>query len=269
MAGSTAPPAPPPPAQQQPAAIGATIALATAGPTGAIAGSLVAGVLSIAAIRAVVSAAVNVLGKLSSLRLSAIPELVRRSTTPVRPSAILDGGGQIPEVSARFGGQLGSGQVRRTVVEQLVADEVNREVEFRRRQNARVRRDLPGALAQPTDRRRAKRVQGLVGRERYYTALRESAIAGRARGVAESLNVQEVSPAGGRWRLGQTVHHTPGCVYLDGRALAWSAIRVTRFVPPIHLRCDCHFEPLPEGEAPPTIARSLNLIATARRLDEE
>jgi hypothetical protein len=196
---------------------------------------------------------VNGLRRLSVLRMVAIVPLVRRAATPIRPGASME---KPP-------------YLRRPVLVQLAADEREREMVFRRRQLVRIRRDLPRALAQPDDRRRRDRVASIVGREAHYTRLRLDAIAGRAAGIAASLNVEEHSPAGGVWRLGANLLHSAGCAFLAGRALAWPALRFARYVPPTHGRCGCGLAALPEGVVPPTVEASLALIAEAKRLEGE
>lgn len=258
--------APPPPVAKPPAQVGGSIAAATAAPAGTLLAGVVAGVLTVQAIRAIVSATVNALRKLSALRFVALPTLVTRATVPLvhdlAPFAPLGA----PAVQ----------DLAHAVVRGLADDEQARELVFRRRQLVRVRRDLPKVLALPDERRRLERLQGLVGREAQYTRQRLHAIEVRAVGAADSVNVQQASPAGGVWELGRTLHHTPGCLFLHGRTLAWPALRSSGYVPPVHLHCDCRLRAIDsavaDGLTPraivPTVADTLALIARARALDE-
>lgn len=237
---------------RQPSAVGASLASATTAPAGLLATGALVGTLTTAQARAVTSGMVNGLRRLSVLRMVAIVAIVQRAATPIRPGASVD---RPP-------------YARRPVLEQLASDEREREMTFRRRQLVRIRRDLPRALENSDDRRRRARVAVIIGRETHYTRLRLDAIAGRAAGVAESLNVEEHSPAGGVWRLGPALLHSAGCVFLAGRALAWPALRLARYVPPTHGRCGCGLAALPEGAIPPTVEASLALIAAAKRLED-
>lgn len=247
-----APPSSPPSQPQRPAAVGAQIAAATATPNGTLGASVVSIAVTAAAAGAVVSAAVNGLRKLSAARAAAIPAILLFNARPRRPGITL---------AER------SPSSRRGVLEQLAADEAEREATFRRRQMVRVRRDLPRALRHPAERKRVGAVSGLVRREWHYNRLRQDAIAVRAAGVADSLNVEEVSPTGARWRLGPPLMHTAGCVYLHGRVLDWDALRRARAIPPLHLRCGCGLDPVDVGVAVPSTAETLALIAQAERLE--
>jgi len=254
---------PPPPATQPrtPEAIGAQLASATAAPAGLLAAGAVTGALTAAEVRAITRGALAALRKLSRVRLVAVLPIAQRHASPVRP-------GITP-------GQASPSTGRRGALELLALDERRYEATFRRKQLARIQRDLPRALAQPTDAARRRRLEGLIGRETHYTRLRMDAIAVRAVGIAESLNVEERSPEGAVWQLGRTMNHTPGCLLLHGRVLAWSALRSARYVPPVHLRCDCRLAGLDEAvergivrrRIVPTVGDSLLLIAAAKRLE--
>jgi hypothetical protein len=262
IANQEPPPAAPPSTPTQPRtpeAIGAQIAAATAAPAGLLAVGAVQGAIAAAQLRAIVRGTLAELRRMSRMRLVAVVPLVHRHTVPVRP-------GSMTERVA---------YARRPVLEQHAADERRYEAAFARKQLARIQRDLPAALRQPNDRARRRRLEGLIGRETHYTRLRMDAIAARAAGIADSLNVEQFSPAGGVWELGATLNHTAGCLLLHGRALAWEALRAERYVPPVHLRCDCRVRPLDiavfEGLLPrlviPTVAESLALIRAAKRLE--
>lgn len=230
-----------------------------AAPAGTLAAGAVVGVLTAAEIRAVVSGTIAALRKTSAIRVVALPALVQRYAAPIAPTQR---------------GFVRSGTSTHPLAV-LADDERARELVFRRRQLVRVRRDLPRILALPDERRRLERLQGLVGREAQYTRQRLHAVAVRAVGVADSVNVEAASPAGAVWQLGRTLAHTPGCAFLHGRALAWPAIRAAGYVPPVHLRCDCRLRALDSAAAEgllrrpvlPNVADSLALIAHARRLE--
>lgn len=249
----------PPPAPRQPQTIGAQFAAATATPAGLLATSTIVGALTAAELRAIVSATVNALRKASSVRLVALVPIAQRAAAPIRPL--------VP-------GEL-SPAARASALTDLARAERDREMTFRRRQLVRVRRDLPRVLALTDDRRRQERLRGLLGREAHYTRLRLDAIAGRAVGLADSLNVEQASPDGAVWQLGRTVHHTPGCLFLHGHALAWGALRAAGYIPPVHLRCDCRLRTLDaaltEGllrrRMVPTDDATAVLIARAQSLD--
>ena len=255
---ATAPPTKAPPPQPPPAEVGAAIAAATATPAGLAVAGTVAGALTAAQIRAITRATLAALRRLSRLRIVALLPLAQRHAAPISPLARM----HKPAYS------------RRRVLEQLADDERGYEAEFRRKQLARINRDLPKALAQPSDLARRRRLEGLIGRETHYTRLRLDAIAVRAAGVAASVNVEAYSPDAAVWQLGRTLNHTPGCLLLHGRALAWQALREERYVPPAHLRCDCRLRGLDEAVAEglgrrvvPTVAASRALILAAKRLE--
>jgi hypothetical protein len=256
----TAPGSAPPAQPRPPSTIGAEIAAATAAPAGTLVAGAIAGALTVAEIRTILAAALAALRRLSSARAAALAPLILSTAMPVRRGASL--AERTPSSAAG-------------VLAQLAADERDRELMFRARQSARIRRDLPRALRERDDRRRRRRLQGLVGRESHYTRLRMDAIAVRAAGVADSINVELLSPTGCVWQLGRTVHHTAGCLYLHGRALAWGPLRAGQFIPPLHLRCDCRLRPIAAAVTDgllrrlvvPTREQTLALLAEAKRLE--
>jgi len=196
--------------------------------------SVVSVAVSAAAAGAIVSSAVNGLRKLSAARAFALPTLILFAGRPRRPGVTLT--------------ERSPSSSRRGVLDELAADERAREFTFRRKQMVRVRRDLPRALRHSTERRRVNAVSGIVRREWHYNRLRQDAIAVRAAGMADSLNVEEVSPAGTRWELGPTTLHSAGCVYL-------------------HLRCGCVLRGIADGTSVPSIEETLALLAEAVRLE--
>lgn len=71
------------------------------------------------------------------------------------------------------------------------------------------------------------------------------------------------------WQLGRTHNHTAGCLLLHGHALTWRELRAAGFIPPLHLRCDCDLHVLPDNAPAPSPARTLVLIAEAKRLEAD
>lgn len=249
QAPRTAPTAPPPSQQpRQPSAIGASLAAATAAPAGLVTTAAIEAAAAAKAVGAVTSGMAAMLRKLSLLRIQAVGPLVQRHATPVNVAANIDRPGALAA---------------------LAEHERRRERTFQRRQLARVRRDLPRVMAITNERVRRRRLEGLVGRERHYTRLRLDAIAGRAAGVANSLNVEAASPQGCVWQLGRTQNHTAGCLLLHGHALTWRELRAAGFIPPLHLHCDCGLHVLPDGAPAPSPARTIVLIAEAKRLEAD
>jgi hypothetical protein len=143
---------------------------------------------------------------------------------------------------------------------------------------ARFRRDLPKALRERDERRRLERVQAILDRERRFSLQREEAAAARSAGAADALNVEEIDPEGAVWQLGPRTHHTPGCAFLHGRTLAWSAIRAMQAAPPLGPGCGCRLRPrdeawrmgvVPDFPAAPGHGESVRLIGRAYAMEAE
>jgi hypothetical protein len=225
------------------------------GPAGGLAISgAIAGVLTAAQIRAFTSSAAKGVRSVSITRALALRSYVEDAVLELRPGAAL------------------------RELREIVRAEQDREQRFRRRQVARFRRDLPKALRERDERRRLERVQAILDRERRFSLQREEAAAARSAGAADALNVEEIDPEGAVWQLGPRPHHTPGCAFLHGRTLAWSALRAMQAAPPLGPGCGCRLRPrdeawrmgvVPDFPAAPGHGESVRLIGRAYAMEAE
>lgn len=160
-------------------------------------------------------------------------------------------------------------------VRQAARAELVRERSFRQRQSARLRLNLARATREPDDDRRKVRVQKVIEAERRYSKQRDRAIAARVAGAANARNVRDRSPEGAVWMLGHRKEHCPGCAYLHGRALTWTALVAAGYLPPVGPGCGCELHGMraawlagltPTRLRKPTDADSLAAIAVAREL---
>lgn len=95
----------------------------------------------------------------------------------------------------------------------VIAEERERQVEFERRSEERLRLELPVALSIPDAAERDKAVRGLMGREATYQRQRSMAMAARAFAAIDRVVLRRESPQGAFWQLDPTVQeHTIGCV---------------------------------------------------------
>lgn len=220
---------------------------------GALVGGAIAGALTASTVRAITSRAVKGIRGVSITRMLSLRSYIEDAFLEIRPGA------------------------RLAELREAVRAEQDREQRFRRRQVSRLRRDLPRALREKDPRRRDERVQSILDRERRFSHLREEAAAARAAGAADALNVEAIDPEGAVWELGPRTHHTPGCAFLHGKVLAWSAIRELRAAPPLGPGCGCHLRPRDEawrmGVVPhfpeaPDPAESRRLIGQAFALED-
>jgi hypothetical protein len=174
-----------------------------------------AGVLTKAVIQRQTAGVVRALAQFSRVRLVAVRPYVEEAIREIRPSIPPD------QVTAH------------------ALHELAREREFARRQQVRLRRDMPKALAIADPRERLKRVDAILRRERDYSNAREEAVAGRAAGRADALNVRDLETEGPYWVVGPTNEHTPDCRAMAGHAWPWEVLVEFGMIPPVHTGCAC------------------------------
>jgi tRNA nucleotidyltransferase (CCA-adding enzyme) len=126
----------------------------------------------------------------------------------------------------------------RDFLRSVVRDELDREDEFQSRMAARIKRDVPVALADPDPDKRTARVEAIVARENRIIIAREQAMAERALAAVERSTIRRRSPLGAYWSLSETVkQHTPDCVAMSGHFWPWEVLDVAH--PPLHHGCPC------------------------------
>lgn len=133
-------------------------------------------------------------------------------------------------------------------IAKLLGREIARERMFLKRQASRMKRDLPGVLAEADIEARRAAMQKLLDREKRYMGQRERAMTARAHSVVESLRLEEASPEGAFWRLGGAIHHTAGCIAMSGKFWPWEVLREVA-IPPVHPGCACQLVGLHEAAA--------------------
>lgn len=133
-------------------------------------------------------------------------------------------------------------------IEEVLAQEVEREHEFQRRAAERMTRDLPIALAIPAEAQpdgspprataRERAVRSLFAREERYQRQRSEAMAARAIAAVDRQVLRRESPLGAFWQLDPTVvEHTAGCLVMGGKFWPWAVL--DRVHPPRHHGCPC------------------------------
>lgn len=157
-------------------------------------------------------------------------------------------------------------------IAKLLGKEAMRERQFQKRQAARMRRDLPGVLAEADLVKRKAAMDKLMAREQRYMAQREQAMTARAHSVIESLDLQDASPDGAFWMLGGAIHHTAGCIAMSGKFWPWAVLREVA-IPPVHPGCACQLIALGEASkhglvAPHQLPDVKDALARARRYME-
>jgi len=114
--------------------------------------------------------------------------------------------------------------------------EQERDVEFYRRMEERMRRDIPAALQRDEPEAAVKRV---LERERRFTEAHHEAAAARVQATARRGMVRRLSPEGAFWHLSEAVkEHTPDCLAMATVGWwPWSVL--DRINPPTHTGCRC------------------------------
>jgi hypothetical protein len=114
------------------------------------------------------------------------------------------------------------------------------------------------------ERARREAVAKLLTRERRWTAAHEEAVAARAAGWAEAVQVGRASPDGTVvWTLGKRINHTPDCVAMHGRRVPLAALVQERFVPPVHFLCGCRLVTPAEAEAAGVLRPGSHVLSLA------
>jgi hypothetical protein len=151
--------------------------------------------------------------------------------------------------------------------------EADREQEFLRRMQQRLRRDIPEAL-------RAEHPQAVLDavleRERRWMEMHQEAAKARIKGAMRLDAVKTLSPEGGYWRMSPHVkEHTPDCVAMATIGW-WPHSVLDRIHPPTHPGCACevltHDEAQAEGlmgAAIPDTSNAEVMAADIERLIEE
>lgn len=132
-------------------------------------------------------------------------------------------------------------------IDDLVASEMRRQVEFERRMRDRLERDMPKALRETDPEKRAMAVQKLLDREKRHLAMRQRAMAERASARAEQMDVKLASPDGAYWKLDPTVkQHTLDCLLMGEKFWPWEVL--DQIHPLLHTGCQCHLYTRREAE---------------------
>jgi hypothetical protein len=158
-------------------------------------------------------------------------------------------------------------------IDALVRGEMRREIEFLRKQKARLRERLPAALkiADPEQRRQA--VAAVLSRERDYLRMREEAMATRALNAVERMNVKDMSPQGAYWKLSDAVmEHTLDCLMMGNKFWPWKVLDV--YHPQLHHGCACSLVTLDEAVQrgwmlPDQVPDVNDAVARAKRIMDE
>lgn len=152
-----------------------------------------------------------------------------------------------------------------TDIHAVLSDEIEREKEFKRRAEVRVKTGMKLALAASDPSARASGVEGIVRREQHYSRLRAQAAGERLFASIERTSIREISPKGAYWELGPTSVHTPDCVAMAGKFWPWEILDRLRI--PMHTGCKCRLrsygEALGAGLLVPSAVPSLE---EARRM---
>lgn len=122
--------------------------------------------------------------------------------------------------------------------------EMGREVEFLRRMQERLVRDMNTALVGPDP---GAAIDVILKREKGFLAMHEEAAATRAAEAARRVTLKRLSPAGAYWIMSPHVKaHTPDCVAMS--AVGWWPWDILDLLhPPMHPGCRCAL--LTHGEA--------------------
>lgn len=150
-------------------------------------------------------------------------------------------------------------------IQRVIDAETDREAEFRRRSEARVRLGMRLALNAPDASVRAAAVEAVVRREQRYARQRAIASGERLFSAVEREALRRDSPRGAFWELGPTAEHTPDCLAMAGKFWPWPVL--DRLHIPMHVGCRCRLrsygEALAAGLLRPGAVPSLD---EARRL---
>ena len=128
-------------------------------------------------------------------------------------------------------------------VQEIVSAEDARERAYAKKARERVARELPAALSTPDRAERRERVQQIIDRERRIAQQREDAEAGRVAGAGTQRALEQSSPAGAKWHLGEAGTHTNDCVAMAGKTWPHSVLR--NYHPPLHAGCQCYLTAAP------------------------
>jgi 2'-5' RNA ligase/8-oxo-dGTP pyrophosphatase MutT (NUDIX family) len=132
------------------------------------------------------------------------------------------------------------------LLDALRLKEAEYEKTFLRKQEKRVRRDLPGILALTDPAKRQAALAALLEREKRFTAMREEAMLDRLLGEMEATILQVTSPQGAFWKLNPNVkNHTLDCLAMGEKFWPWAVLK--QFHPPLHHGCPCSLWGLDEA----------------------
>lgn len=124
------------------------------------------------------------------------------------------------------------------VIEQVLAEEDQRQLAFDRKAQERVARAVTVALAIPDARLREEAMRGIAAREQRFAQQRAEAMLARSSAAVERIAVKQVSPTGAFWKLDPNVReHTAGCLILGEKFWPWEVL--DRVHPPRHAGCPC------------------------------
>lgn len=127
-------------------------------------------------------------------------------------------------------------QIPEGEIVRFARQEAERETEFLRRMEERLRERLPRALTQPDP---VAAIETVLKLEREYLQSHEEASATRVEATIRYDILKRVSPEGAFWKLGENVKaHTPDCVAMA--MVGWWPWEVLDLIhPPMHFGCEC------------------------------
>lgn len=123
------------------------------------------------------------------------------------------------------------------VASELIGRELGYEQTFRGNQFDRIQSELQQALSLSDKDARDARVKQIFADEQRYTDLRETAMRDRVLSGLKHYSLEQRSPDGAFWELGEAKTHTVDCLAMAGKHWPWSVLH--DFQPPLHPNCRC------------------------------